>query len=205
MNKFIGGVGGGSHNWDGFRVPECFLQVFRSAGHMRNLGTGSVESDESRRRGFDFFAIRERVGSKNHRRAVEFTHRVISKIDLVLVGDNVSVILRPSGSGKPMEPRVKTRSTSNGVIQSSSSSKSWCTAGASSVAFRRILRSSEPSRTRVENPPKRSMIAPAVFAQLNFVREKRLQCGSWYRIVWGSGPTFRSASSDTPLIPAEKD
>ena len=45
MNKFVGGVGS-SHNWEGFRVPKCFLQMFRSTGHMCNLGTSSVESNE---------------------------------------------------------------------------------------------------------------------------------------------------------------
>ena len=46
MNKFIGGVGSGSHNRDGFRISKCFLQVFQSAGHMCNLGTNSVKSKE---------------------------------------------------------------------------------------------------------------------------------------------------------------
>jgi len=45
MNQLIGGIGT-SHNWDGFRIPKCFLQVFRSAGNMCNFGTNSVENDD---------------------------------------------------------------------------------------------------------------------------------------------------------------
>ena len=44
-NKLIGGVWSG-HNWDGLRIPKCFLQVFRSTGYVCNLGTSSVKSDE---------------------------------------------------------------------------------------------------------------------------------------------------------------
>ena len=31
VSKFIGGVRSG-HNWEGFRIPKRFIQVFRSAG-----------------------------------------------------------------------------------------------------------------------------------------------------------------------------
>lgn len=43
-NQFTCDIGN-SHNRDGFRIPKCFLQVFRSAGNMCNLGTSIVESD----------------------------------------------------------------------------------------------------------------------------------------------------------------
>lgn len=59
----------------------------------------------------------------------------MSEIDLVLVGDNDSAILQSSDSGKPMEQRLETRSTLNGVNQRSSSSKNVCTFDASIMAF----------------------------------------------------------------------
>jgi hypothetical protein len=130
------------------------------------------------------------VGSKSHRRAVVFAQSASGNIDLVLVGDDVSMILQPSDSGKPVVQRLETGSTSNGVNQRPSPPKSACTAAASIIAFRGLLRSSEPSITRVEYPPKRSMIAPVVFAQLNFERGKLPQCGSWCRTVLGNGTTF---------------
>ena len=46
MNKFVGGVGSGGQNWDGFRVPKCFHQVFHSTGQMCNLGTSGMESED---------------------------------------------------------------------------------------------------------------------------------------------------------------
>ena len=102
----------------------------------------------------------------------------ISEIDLVFVGDDFPVILQSSGSGEPMIMRFKL--TSNGVNQRLSSSKNLCTIRATTIAFRGLLRFSSPSRTRVENPPKFSTIASAVFAQFNFNFEMRkLQCGPW--------------------------
>jgi len=48
MNKFIGGVGVGSHDWDDLCVPKRFLQAFRSTGHVSDLGASGVESDNLR-------------------------------------------------------------------------------------------------------------------------------------------------------------
>ena len=106
------------------------------------------------------------MGLKSHRSAEVPISR--SEIDLVFVGDDFPVILQSSDGGKPMIKRFKTTPTSNGVSQRSSSSKYLCTTGASRIAFRGLLRFSEPNITRVDNPPNCSMIAPAVFAQLNF-------------------------------------
>jgi len=48
MDKLAGGVGSGGKNWDGFRVPKCFHQVFRSTGHVCDLGTSGMESEDLR-------------------------------------------------------------------------------------------------------------------------------------------------------------
>jgi len=178
MNKFASGVGSGGQNRDGFRVPKCFHQVFRSTGHMCNLGTSGMESENLRRRWFDCPAFRELMRPKSHS-TFEVSKQIdVSYVYIVRVGNNVSAILRIDG-GEPMAQRLETGYTWNGVNQRSSSSNILCANAASIIAFRGLLMFSAPSRLCEENPPKCSMIALAVFTQLNYGKWKQRQRHSW--------------------------
>jgi len=104
-----------------------------------------------------------------------FVPHIATEIDLVLVGDDVSIFLQPRRSGKHIPQKPKTRPTTNGVNQSWRRSKSWCANEARNIAFRGLSRFSGSSRMCGDNPPKCSMIAPVVVARLAFEKWKQHQ------------------------------
>jgi len=108
----------------------------------------------------------------------------MSEIDLVLVGDDFPVILQSNDGGKSVVNRFKTARAYLEWRQPKVVETSGYNWRNQHGILRAMKVSGTGSRTRVENPPKCSMISPAVFDQLNFEKRKRFQCGLWQRIVF---------------------
>lgn len=81
-NKFIGDIGSGNHNRNGFCIPERFLQVFHGAGLIALHFACAQIAHEPRRRRPDSPAAPERAGPESHRREEVATQKVTGEIEV---------------------------------------------------------------------------------------------------------------------------